>query len=343
MDAELNVEPPSREEIQKILDDRLQDKIDAVIEQDYRIRFPRAEFSIHERCLMLIHSFRDIKKIPEEQLRKIISGTEKIDDSDKKLIDEWYGISTYRYFNEINRLNSVIALAISHGFNACARKMKRKLKEWNDRLLWLDMNELFKKQLEYYYNEKGERLENLHKILNGDTTGARLRFGCIEAFVPLSCYDEKMLAKSYEADKGFFDDLKNAYKFAEELKGDLRISKSAGIAYTDEVIECWGGGRINVAGREIGLEAKIRKDGMMNEFDCLMRTQHIPIKRKEVLKKGRMLLADYGFRELKKNFVAVKDESAFTAFYSSTRRFQFIGTAEEMESEVPRFLEAVLD
>ncbi|MFH0831683.1 MAG: hypothetical protein V1886_02345 [archaeon] len=343
MDAGLNAEPLSREEIQKILDDNLRDKIIATIEQGYRIRFPRAEFSMPENCLLLIYSFKDIKKIPDEQLGKIISGAEKIEDSNKKLIDEWYNISTYRYFNEINRLDSAITLAQSHGFVDIARKMKKKLKEWNDKLLWLDMNELLKKQLEYYYNEKGDRLDNLNKIINGDTTGARLRFGCIEAFVPLSCYNEGMLSQSYEANKGFFKDLKNAYKFAEELRGNWKISKSAGIAYTDEVIECWGSGFVKAAGRKIGLEAKIRKNGMMDEFDCLMRTQHIPIKREEVLKKGRTLLYDYGFRELKKNFVAVKDESTFTAFYSSCRRFQFMGTAEEMESEVPRFLEAVLD
>ena len=76
----------------------------------------------------MIYSLADTREIPASNLRKIISGREKVSDSDKKLIDEWYEISLYRFGYETERLRRTFELAKSAGCEQEAGQLAGKLR-----------------------------------------------------------------------------------------------------------------------------------------------------------------------------------------------------------------------
>ncbi|MBS3090184.1 hypothetical protein J4433_00250 [Candidatus Pacearchaeota archaeon] len=81
---------------------------------------------------------------------------------------------------------------------------------------------------------------------------------------------------------------------------------------------------------------------MKDEFSCQVRSSELKIDRKDAIKKGRLLLPDYGLRIQEPFFFGGKDESFFF-FVHYNKRFFFIGNAKDIWAEVPRFLETILE
>lgn len=307
---------PTDDELRKISDDRIAEMTDSIIREKFKIIFPRAEWSSAQQCLLIIDERCRIKKIPGQELEKILEGDMKTSPEEEKIIREWFAISTYRHGYEIDRLEKKLLDAgkskNSEEVKALRKRLDRKIDDYEN----LDVGEMRKRQLAYYYREKGERLERLYDIIEGDREMLNLRFGTIEGSVSSNSCNGDLLKQCYESSKGFFTDLDNAYIFISGLKGNFHYSQSTGIAYTDEWALLQGNSAATIGGRNVKLRAEIAKDGMKDKLHCIVKASKVGVKPKEAAEKIELLAPDYLIGSGEKFIAGYKDDHSITLTYS---------------------------
>lgn len=332
---------PSKKELRKILYDKESDIISILDREGYNRRLPSAAWYYPWHCLAIAYSYSNIKKIPDNRLRKILDGTEKVLNNEMKLIKEWYAISNYRYGYEIGKVQEELLKAANVGNEADVKKYRKKQNKLIKKYEMIDIREIKKRQLAYYYRERGERLERLYNIIEGENEAVNLRFGCVDAAISATSYKEEMLKESYEASKGFFEDLNNTYSLISKLQGKTEVSPSTGIAYSNEWAYGKGNLSMKIGDKTISLEARISKDGMKNQLKCILETSEVYFNKEDALKRASILLPDYIIGGSESFFRGGKDDSSVKLSYFMGK-FLFSGEPKDLEEEIPRFMQVVL-
>lgn len=332
---------PTDDELRKISDDRISEMTDSVIRGGFKIIFPRAEWSNASHCLLIIDKKCRIKRIPGQELEKILEGNVKTNPDEERIIREWYAISAYRHGYEIDRLKKKLLEAGKSGNSKVVKIIRKKLDRVINKYESIDLRDLKKRQLAYYYREKGERLERLYDIIEGDREMLNLRFGLIEGSISENSCDKEKVGQCYEASKGFFADLDNAYNFVSDLKGQFHYSQSTGIAYTDEWALLVGNSGAGIEGRKVKLHAEIAKDGMKDKFHCIVKASELEVKPKDAAEKIELLAPDYLIGSGDRFIYGYKDDNSVIISYSK-EGLLLKGEPQKLEREMFGLLRVIL-
>ena len=246
-----------KSELVKILRDKQLDISTLLQKEGYKIRIPRAEWSVFISSVIIYNEDGSSEEIPDYRLINILEGKENLTQDKLKLLNEWYQISAYRFGYEIDKLKKQIKLAKKNGDRSNVGELENKLNAILYEKDSLNAEELRKKQFAYYYNEEGGRLERLYEILIGKYE--HLRFGAVRVSMSSNSYLDEILEECYGVSKGFFEDLCITYDFIQKITGPIKFSPSSGLTYTDEDVSGEGKGLLSLDGKPIALKAKIEK------------------------------------------------------------------------------------
>ena len=327
---------PGFQDLTAIISDKQTEMATTLERERYKIKVPRAEFAI-SRSSLIITREDSTEEISEGQLVEILDGKDKeVSEQDKKVIDEWYQISRYKYGYELDKLDRAAKKAEESGDKEELQKIKAKIKEIGDSYHSKTPQEFDKAKLAYYYNEQGPRLERLYEILYGECSYNSFVFGKIELIVTKNSQAQK--PRMYEDSKGFFKDLSNAFNFIKSLKGPLEYSETTGISYTGEYARATGEEELEINGKKLSIRAEIEKDGMRNRFACIINSE-VPIR--ELTETDlEVLLPEYSQTDLEEGLTLLTNDKL--RILLGKTRIAFVGNPEDLSYEVPRVLETIV-
>ncbi|MBI5065668.1 hypothetical protein HZA97_05520 [Candidatus Woesearchaeota archaeon] len=338
---------PKREDLAKVLIDVAEEITSTLAKEGYKLRAPRAEWSIFRSAVIITYEDKSTKEIYDDELEKILDGKKSPSELDGILIQEWYAISSYRIGYEIDKLEKKLRKAknaknVTNAKNApLIKECERKIEELVEEKKWSTLKDVNKRQLAYYYKEEGERLERLYQIIHGRNESVNLRFGVVDVSVDAKSYERVKDSGSYEQSKGFFEDLENAYNFIQGFKGEVNFSPSAGAAYTDEFAFGNSKGSLKVGEKKFSLEAKIRKEGIKNSLSCSISIDNLKLNRAELISNIACLLPGY-LADYDEGPVIVENEEKKVMFFYCGNTLNFSGEPQVLKEEIPKILGVII-
>jgi hypothetical protein len=336
---------PDFKERTAMLKDKMAE-VDATLDREgYQLRAQRAEFSVSRSSLVINYDNGNQREIPDHELKEILDGNRQVPESDKTLIGEWYDISSYRFGHEYEKLEQEKKEAKQQKDKARIKEIESRMQELTTEYKSLSPAEREKQQLAYYYGEEEERLDRLQQLLDepfGGTGETVLRFGLFDVSVNANSYTEDISQSSYEASKGFFTDLENAFRFVSELRGPTEYSESTGIAYSNETVFGRGLGRLNVNKKPVNLEGRVEKEGFKDSLSCSVKATDLELDTEKLMQRVSLYLPDYLLERSSHSDSIMGTNETVVVLYNSLG-LMFVGQPQSLRTEVPRFLETILE
>jgi hypothetical protein len=330
---------PSFKELIKMCADQYAE-LDFVLKKEgYKARVPRAEWLLLSCCPLIIREDCSEYKIPENRLQSILNSKESLPDpQEQKTLMDWYALSAYRYGFEAEKLEK--QLAQEEGSEK-KEELKKRIDELADEFKSITVEERRRKQLAFIYQEKGERLERLYQLLEGKHSTKEIKIGLMTVHANVDCSQES------SESNGFYEDMKKAYDFIQDTKGEFNFSGTTGIGWTDEFARAVGKEDIVINEEKYTIEAEIRKEGMKNRFTSFVTIAPIRYSIEQIEKNIRLFLpgCDYdmndfpmivGFLDEKVGFKALRE------IQGKQNQIIFYGHPSDLEDMVKPFLEKIL-
>lgn len=332
---------PNRKDLTKVLIDVAEEITGTLAREGYKLRAPRAEWSIFQSAVIITYEDNSTKEIDDDELQKILEGKKKVSDQDRNLINDWYAISSYRIGYEIDKLEKKLKKATKAENSSQIQECEKQICALVEEKRWSTVKDVSKRQLAYYYKEEGERLDRLYQIIHGRNEHVNLRFGVIDVSVDAKSYERVKESGSYEKSKGFFEDLENAYLFISNFRGEVNFSPTAGVAYTDEFAFAEGRVNLKFGKRKLNLEAKISKEGIKNSLSCGINIDNLELNGTELVKAINCLLPGY-VADSNGEFMLVENEEKRIMFFYCGNTLNFFGEPQMLREEIPKILEAII-
>ncbi len=332
---------PSRKDLTKVLIDVAEEINATLAKGGYKLRAPRAEWSIFQSAVIITYEDNTTKEIDDDELQKILEGKKKVSELDRTLINEWYAISSYRIGYEIEKLEKKLKKATKTKNSSQIKECKKQIDALVEEKKWSTVKDVNKRQLAYYYKEEGERLDRLYQIVHGRNESVNLRFGVIDVSVDAKSYERVKESGSYEKSKGFFEDLENAYLFISNFRGEVNFSPTAGVAYTDEFAFAEGRLNLKFGKRKLGLEAKISKEGIKDSLSCSIIVNNLELNKTDLVNAVNYSLPGY-IADSNGEFVLVENEEKRSIFFYYGNTLNFSGEPQILREEIPKILGAII-
>lgn len=337
-------------QVDLILRDRDAAVVNNIIEANYRILTPRAEWSSATKMLVIRRPNSEIR-LPAKYLEQFLEGEISLDPESERLVREWYGISRYRFYHQRHLLQKKAAEARKRKDFAEAKRLKSQIRLLHKEEKRIDFRQQKLNELAYYYQESEERIEQLFDMMYSTILTKNVNFGCITAAARPKEYAEAVSEEAYPESRGFFEDFSAAHGTIAKARTSPVYSPSAGILYNDEWVQALGYDTIEVDGEEIGMNCAIQKDTIRDFLAKQIETMPLDFDAERFASHLEVMLSDYalaktedigerGRKAREYYFGGYEKNMAF--MYRADKTFLFAGDPEVLKEDIPRILHVAL-
>lgn len=320
------------EDVSKILAERRVEKNAKLRELNYKLRIPRAEWSNFKRSLIIFEE-KSTSEIPNEELEKILRNEKEISAEQLTIIQGWYAISRYRLGQEPYEAVKKAEIAIMNGQYKLVDSLIAGMHRILDEKKSLTPKEVELRQLAYQYGESGDRLMMLYDILYNDVmTRATMPFGIIKVDADANANISVLGEQSYMGSRGFFEDLKNAWRAMNASRGNRIFSNAINCYYTAEGMFGYGMTEGNP-----NMHASLSIDGVKDKRSCIVRIEPVTSSIEDFTR-AISIFDSFGIDESNENHVFAVEEKGIAQYSSILKEIEMHGSPEFLEAKVQNML-----